>query len=150
MQNFDSNKGADIFGISAKFLKLAGLSLTEILTLIFNKCIQEGIFPDSLKIANIIPVHKDDSLFETSNYRPISLLPIISKHSGRIVFNRLNDFLSKHNILTPNQFGFQKNNSTEFVINTIQNNIINSFENKETAYCIFLDFAKAFDTILHQ
>ena len=55
----------------------------------------------------------------------------------------------KHNILTPNQFGFQKNNSTEFAINTIENNIINSFENKEIAYCIFLDFVKAFDTVNH-
>ena len=59
------------------------------------------------------------------------------------------DFVTKNNILTPNQFGFQKNKSTEQAVNAIVNNIINSFEIKESAYCIFLDFAKAFDTVNH-
>ena len=48
-----------------------------------------------------------------------------------------------------NQFGFQKNKSTELAVNSILNNIVNTFENKETGYCIFLDFAKAFDTVNH-
>ena len=65
------------------------------------------------------------------------------------VYNRLLAFIHKHNLLTPNQFGFQVNKSTELAVNEITNNIIRSFENKETAFCIFLDFAKAFDTVKH-
>ena len=65
------------------------------------------------------------------------------------MYNRLLDFIDKHNILSPSQFGFQKNKSTELAVNSIVNNIINSFELKESAYCIFLDFAKAFDTVNH-
>ena len=150
LQQIDSKKCADIYGISAKFLKLAGHVLTEILSTIFNRCIQEGIFPDALNLAKIIPLYKGDSKFETSNYRPISLLPIISKIFERLIFNRLNDFLSKHKILSENQFGFQKNSSTEFALNTIMAKITNAFETKEIAYSIFLDFANAFDAVNHQ
>ena len=66
------------------------------------------------------------------------------------MYSRLLDFIKKRNILSPNQFGFQKIKSTELAVNSIVNNIINSFEVKESAYCIFLDFAKAFDTVNHE
>ena len=88
--------------------------------------------------------------FMDSNYRPISLLPIFSKIFEKPMYSRLLDFIKKHNNLSPNQFGFQKSKSTELAVNSIVNNIINSFEVKESAYCIFLDFAKAFDTVNHE
>ena len=59
-------------------------------------------------------------------------------------------FIQKYNILYKNQFGFQKGMSTEFAINALVDNIVRCLENKETGYCIFLDFAKAFDTVNHQ
>ena len=62
---------------------------------------------------------------------------------------RLNEFITKHQILYQNQFGFQKNKSTELAVNSIVSNVIKSLENKESAYYIFLDFAKAFDTVNH-
>ena len=88
---------------------LAGPGLIEVLTSIFNRCIMEGIFPNALKLAKILPIHKGDSQFEASNYRPISLLPIISKIFEKLILTDLiNDFLSKHQILSSNQLGFQK------------------------------------------
>ena len=66
------------------------------------------------------------------------------------MYNRLNYFISKHHILSPNQFGFQADKSTELAINETCNNIINIFEKKETAFCTFLDFAKAFETVNHE
>ena len=147
LQQMDSKKSIDIYGISTKCIKLAGPDVIEVLSSIFNRSILEGIFPNALKLAKIIPIHKGVSQFETSNYRPIFLLPIVSKIFEKLIFNRLNDFLSKHKILSPNQFGFQKNNSTEFAVNAILTKITNAFENKETAYTVFLDFAKAFDTV---
>ena len=121
----------------------------SVLSTIFNRCILEGIFPNALKLAKILPIHKGDSRFEASNYRPISLHPIISKIFEKLIFSRLNDFLSKHKTLSSNQFGFQKNNSTEFAVNAILTKITNAFENKEIAYCISLDFVKAFHTVNH-
>ena len=123
--------------------------LIEVLTSIFSRCIIEGIFPNALKLAKILPIHKGDSQFEASNYRSISLHRIISKIFEKFIFNGLNDLLSKHQILSSNQFGFQKHNSTEFAVNAILTKITNAFENKETSYCIFLDFAKAFATVNH-
>ena len=100
-------------------------------------------------MSKILPLHKSDSVFEVSNYRPISLLPIISKIFEKLIFVRLNEFKTKHQILYQNQFGFQKKKSTELAVNSIVSNVIKSLENKESAYCIFLDFAKAFDTVNH-
>ena len=65
------------------------------------------------------------------------------------MYNRLISFINKYNIITPNQYGFQAQKSTELAINEICNNINKTFENKESAFCIFLDFAKAFDTVNH-
>ena len=96
-----------------------------------------------------MPLHKAESRYVVSNYRHISLLPILSKIFEKLMYKRLIDFISKNNILTQNQYGFQVNRSTELALNAIINNIVNSFEKKESAYCIFLDFAKAFNTVNH-
>ena len=60
------------------------------------------------------------------------------------------DFINKHEILYNKQFGFQKKMSTEYAVNTVVTNIINCLEKKEQGFCIFLDFAKAFDTVNHE
>ena len=119
------------------------------LSVIFNKSIMEGIFPDAMKLAKILPIHKAESRYIVSNYRPISLLHILNKVFEKVTYKRLIDFITKNNILTPNEYGLQVNR-TELALNAITNNIVNSSEKKESAYCIFLDFAKAFDIINHE
>ena len=74
-----NKKAADIYGISAIFIKEGGSVLAQIIAILFNKSINEGIFPSPLKNAKVIPIHKSDSNLETKNYRPISLFPIFSK-----------------------------------------------------------------------
>ena len=86
-------------------------------------------------------------LFQTTD---LSLSPIFSKGFERLMYDRLIAFISRYNLLTPNQYGFQVNKSTELAINEICSSIKYTFENKETALCIFLDFAKAFDTVNHE
>ena len=78
----------------------------------FNKSVLTGIVPSKLKIAKDIPLcnSKDPALF--SNYRPISLLPVFSKILERLMYNRLDNFLTEHNILSMNQFGFRNSYST--------------------------------------
>ena len=70
-----SNKSGDLYGITSNIVKLGGLPLTQILTSLFNKSISQGIVPSALKYAKVIPIHKGDSIFEISYYRPIFLLP---------------------------------------------------------------------------
>ena len=128
---------------------MGGDTATEIIVILFNQSISQGVFPQPLKNAKVIPCHKGDSILEMSNYRPISLLPIFSKVFEKLMYTRVISFIKKHNILFENQFGFQSNMCTEFAVNSLINNITKCLENKETGICIFLDFAKAFDTVNH-
>ena len=150
IHDLGSNKSGDIYGNTSNLVKLGGPVLTQILTLLFNKSLDQGVFPSALKVSKIIPIHKDDSLFEMSNYRPISLLPIFSKILEKLMYARVIDFIKKYKILYENQYGFQKGLSTEFAINSLLNNIVECLENKEVGFCILLDFAKAFDTVNHE
>ena len=138
-----------IYGISPKILKISERAITPVLTNIFNRSFQEGVFPTKLKYAKIVPIFKGGSKLDVSNYRPISLLPIISKVLERLMYNRLISFLEKYNVIFEHQFGFQKNKSTTLAIMDLYHKIIDSMENKKTPSCIFLDFAKAFDTVNH-
>ena len=148
--NLDGKKSSDIYNISPDVVKLSDQIVAQALTIIFNRSIREGHFPDALKLAKVIPIHKGDSVLSVSNYRPISLLPIFSKIIERLIYNQFMEFITEHNVLSELQFGFQKNKSTEHAITSIISNITNSFSNKHSSYCIFLDFAKAFDTVNHQ
>lgn len=150
ISKIDTSKASDIYGISPKLIKIANNELYKNLTLIFNKSLNLGCFPDKLKTAKVIPIHKGDSKMECSNYRPISLLPILGKLLEKLMYERLINFFTNQNILSGKQYGFQKNKSTEQAILDLQANITEAFENKETPCCIFLDFAKAFDTVNHE
>jgi len=149
IKDLGDNKACDIYGISNKFIKHGGCYIAQILMFLFNKSIDSGTFPDPMKNAKVVPIHKGDSSFEMSNYRPISLLPSFSKIFEKLMYSRLIQFIDKHDILFKNQFGFQKNMSTEHAVNNLTANITQCFENKEQGFCILLDFAKAFDTVNH-
>lgn len=142
-------KSGDIYGITPKLIKIIAEPLAPILSLIFNKSFELGKFPQNMKTSKVIPIHKNDSKMLTSNYRPISLLPILSKIFEKIMYSRIMDFVKTQKILYPRQFGFQQKKSTELAIVDIQAKVIQAFENMETPCCIFLDFAKAFDTVNH-
>ena len=146
----DETKSSDIYGISPKLIKIASPHIANYLTIIFNKSINEGKFPEKLKIALVIPIHKADSKLIPSNYRPISILPVLSKIFEQLMHSRLMDYLEKFKCLYNYQFGFQKERSTEQAIAGICSKIINAIEQKQRSCCIFLDFAKAFDTVNHE
>ena len=149
LNNLDPKKSADIYGISPKFVKASSVSLSTLLCPIFNLSLSTGRVPDSLKMAKVIPVYKSGSKLEPINYRPISLLPLFSKVLEKIMHTRLYNFIEQENILYQNQYGFQKAKSTEHAILSIQSKIVQALENKEIPCCVFLDFAKAFDTVNH-
>ena len=82
------------------------------LTDLSNLSFKTGSFPDKIKIAIVIPVHKSRSKLDVNNYRPISLLSVFSKIIEKVMHVRLSTFFEEHNIIYPSQFGFQKNKST--------------------------------------
>ena len=149
INNLNPKKSGDIFRISPEYVISTKQAVAQHLTIIFNRSVREGCFPQAMKTGKIIPLHKGNSVLSVTNYRPISLLPIFSKIFERLVYNRLVDFIEKNKILSQNQFGFQKGKSTENAVTSIVSQILQAKDRKESSYCIFLDFAKAFDTVNH-
>ena len=149
INDLNPKKSGDIYQISPEYVISAKQAVAQHLTIIFNQSIREGCFPQAMKTAKIIPLHKGNSVLSVSNYRPISLLPIFSKIFERLAYNRLVHFIDENKILSQNQFGFQRGKSTENAVTSIVSRILQAKEKKESSYCIFLDFAKAFDTVNH-
>ena len=128
--------------------------LEEPLKHIINLSFAEGVVPVEIKTAKVDQnQNKSKPLFKTtdahsfSHYRPISILPIISKIFEKLVFIRLIKYLKHHKIMYNYQFGFRELNSTELALHLLNNYIATSFENKSFTLGIFLDFSKAFDTV---
>ena len=136
--------------ISNKYLKLLRYEISTPLEIIFNKSIQDGIVPDRMKITHITPIHKSKSSHDLANYRPIALLPCISKVLEKIIYNRLYNFLSHYNILNNNQFGFRPGRNTVNAVTLFIGDLLNSLEDKKYSTALFIDLTKAFDTINHK
>ena len=136
--------------ISAYIVKVTCEIIAPIISELFNKCIHDGTFPNLLKIAEIIPLHKGDTKTDSTNYRPISLLPIYGKLFEKVIANRMIKFFDKNCIISPNQFGFRKNHSTELAISEIHNKLLKNMDESKFTCSVFLDLAKAFDSVDHQ
>ena len=112
--------------------------------------LQERNFPNQLKVAKVIPLYKDGDRSDPSNYRPISLLPVIGKIFEKIIYLRIVNFLDHFKLLNKNQFGFRKKRSTIDAICSLTENIHHVLNNRYvTTLCSFIDLKKAFDTVDH-
>ena len=114
---------------------------------IINLSFIDGLVPSEIKIAKIMPLFKNEDPHLFNNYRPISILPIISKIFEKLVHTRLTKYFKQHNILCDHQLGFREKHSTELALHFLNNYVASSFDNKKFTLGIFLDFSKAFDTV---
>mgnify|MGYP000577381056 CR=1 FL=1 len=105
-----------------------------------NLSIQKGIYPLKLKHAKIVPVYKDGDELDPANYRPISLLSNINRIFEKLVYNRINNFIIKHKILCPSQYGFRKHCSTEHALLDIVGKIQKYMDEKLFSCGIFISF----------
>ena len=103
------NKPSPLHNYSVRILKEIKDIIAPILSHIINKSFQQGYFPTKLKLARVIPLYKGGCSENVNNYRPISILPLLSKIFERTAYNnQLYNFFEKYNILTPYQYGFRK------------------------------------------
>ena len=140
-----SSAGSD--PINLFVLKTAFPSISHVFTSLVYACFKQGKFPNCLKIARITPVFKGGNKNELGNYRPISLLPIVSRVLEKCINIRFYEHLERHRRLHPNPFGFRKGRTTERAISFITTIINDALDRKLRVAGIFLDLIKAFDTV---
>ena len=100
--------------LSNKLLKLISNDIAGALTIIVNQTFASGIFPDRLKIAKVTPVYKKGNIHDLSNYRPISVLPSMSKVFERVMHDQINKYFAQHKLFYSGQYGFRPQHSTEY------------------------------------
>ena len=144
----DENKATGPDKIPAKLLKNCASSIYLSLCDLFNKSLSLGKLPNEWKLSNIVPILKKGPAQEVSNYRPISLLSLVSKVLERCVYNQLVSHISTQ--LHHLQFGFLRGKSTTSQLLHVLQDIHQALESRNQVDAVYLDFAKAFDKVSHK
>ena len=148
IEELDEGKGVGVDKTPPKVLKWCAPVLIPLLTKLLNKCLVSGIYPDSLKIARVIPIFKGGIKNLIPSYRPISILTQINRIFEKIIRDSLYDFIKDK--LYRKQFGFRPKNSTEHPVLDLKENILENCSKKLVSCILFLDLKKAFDSVSHQ
>ena len=149
IKQFKNGKATGLNSLNTIFLKKCAERLSEPLELLFNMSFSNGIFPESLKLANIIPIHKKDGKTFVNNYRPISLISNIAEIMEKLIYQRMYLFLERNNIIYHNQFGFRYNHSTEHALIALTQEVQDACDKDALACGVLLDVQQAFDSVNH-
>ena len=150
LKNINPYKGAGLDNIAGKFLKEGASVLAIPVTQICNLSISSKVFPDKCKHAKLKLLFKKGITTEPKNYRPISLLPLISKIIEKVIHDQTQSYLDKNNIIYTYQSGFRSNHSTNSCLSYLTNKVQQGFDKGTLTGMILIDLQKAFDTIDHQ
>lgn len=144
------NAGAPGYdGITPSLLKLSAKYILYPLTHIINLIFTNGQFPKQFKNSVVTPIYKAGNVNKISNYRPISLINNFGKIAEKCIKTRLVEFFKNNNILNEHQYGFQEGKSTSDAMYKVIKEISINLDNSEKCIAVFLDLAKAFDTVNH-
>ena len=150
IKNLPNKRSSGYDNISSLLLKSLSVHITVPLEIIFNKSIEEGVFPVNMKKADTVPLYKSKDKQECSNYRPISLLITLSKLQEKIVYKRVYQFLEKTGQIFPSQYGFRTSHSCKNAVSELLSTIIKGKEQGLYTVSLFLDLSKAFDSLEHE
>lgn len=149
LKNLKVSKSTDLDKIPAKVLKIASSIIAPSLTFIFNLSLSSGIFIDDWKNARVCPVYKGNDRRDMGNYRPISILPIISKVFEKEVFQQLYHYLKVNSVLSKFQSGFRPLHSTVSALIQMCDDWSDNMDKGKLTGVVFLDIRKAFDSVDH-
>ena len=132
-------------------IKIANSSyvFTSTMAMVINKSFQQGLFPKQMKMAKVVPIHKDGPKTEVGNYIPISLLTAFSKIYEKLMHCRILKFLESNNSLFEMQYGFRPGRSCEHALLNAQNSLLESLSKRPISLLLLIDFSKAFDMVEH-
>ena len=135
---------------SVVVLKKCEPERSYILAELFNKCLKESCFPDCWKVSSVVPVFKNVGERSTAkNYRPVSLLSVVSKVFEKLVNNRIVDHLEKCGIFSDFQYGFRSSWSTADLPTVVSDGITRAFNRSGATWAVALDMSEAFDSVWH-
>ena len=148
--NLDLSKASGPDCIPVVVLKNCGPELYYILAELFNKCLKESCFPDCWKVSSVVPLFKNVGESSTAkNYRPVSLLSVVSKIFEKLVNNRIVDHLAKCGLFSDFQYGFRSSQSTADLLTVVSDRIARAFNRSGATQAVALDISKAFDRVWH-
>ena len=150
IDSLKSKSSCGIDRLSSKLLKALKSELACPIAQIFNKCIADGSFPDKLKTAKVLPIYKKQEKFMLQNYRPISILPSVSKVFEKLMHCQISKYFNDSQLHFPGQYGFRSFHSTELAVLEIVERVITQMDKKMIPINIYLDLSKAFDTLDHE
>ena len=149
LKSLKKKKSTGLDNIPAYVLKDCASVITEPLTHIINSSLITGVFPTDWKLSKLIPIPKSKPYNIIKNYRPISIIPAISKVIEKLVHHQLSSYLENNNLLHESQFGFRKGRSTELAATLFTDNVKRKVDEGKLVGAVFLDLTKAFDTLNH-
>ena len=147
VHNFEVKNSTGNDNIPVILLKWCIHLIAPILTSIFNKCGNMGIYPESLKTGKVTPLFKSGDRTDADNFRPITLLTLINKIFEKLIHEKMVAFINKHEILSNSQYGFRKGHSTSHAVTHLSESVIKHLENKKVCALLFIDLKSAFDTV---
>ena len=149
LKRLKRNKATGTDDLPANLLKYSAFEISSPLCFVINLSLKTAKVPTEFKHALITPIHKSGSVTDMNNYRPISILPIISKLLEKSIHKQLMYHLERNNLLSDAQFGYRKKRSTDIATTLFVDNIRKNFDMGKLIGAIFIDLTKAFDTVSH-
>jgi hypothetical protein len=144
-----NKKSMGLDNLSSSLLKLSLPYLVESITFIYNLCISSGVFPDAWKTAKVVPLPKTSDTTDVNNFRPISILSILSKPLEKHVHKHMAAYLEDRRLFFEFQSGFRKNHSCNTALTRMCDTWLSAINRSEITGVVFLDFKKAFDLVDH-
>ena len=149
LRQLDPSKATGPDGVPSRVLKECAEPLALPLSDLFSLCFRCGTQPSTWKIANVVPVHKRKSKSEAKNYRPVSLLSIVSKVMEKIVNTSIMNYLEKGNLLSAHQFGFRTGLGAADLLTILNREWLTCLNSGGAVRVLAVDIAGAFDKVSH-
>jgi hypothetical protein len=143
-----SSCGFDL--LSNRMIKKEKFKFSKLLLGLINETLQSNTFPNALKLARVIPIFKKGDKTNMNNYRPIALLPALSKVLEKVINKQINKKLDDLHLIDDNQYGFRSGHSTEDAVVKFIDYIERAKKEHKHVISIHIDVSKAFDSCNHE
>ena len=150
LSELDTKKATGLDQIGPRLIKSSASAILDSITFIINLSIATSSVPKIWKTAKVTPIYKSGSKNDADNYRPISILPNLSKLIEKHVHDSFMSYLTKHLLLHPNQSGFRQKHSCETALISLTDKWLQALDQGKIIGSVFVDFRKAFDMVDHE